>query len=157
MDDEMKPITDLLPKPAHRPIREALTPAQERYAFLKCTTNLTQMQIADQLGVHYNTLTNWNRSPLVKQAFKDQIEGIRTSNMLGMQRLMGKMIEESVKVLDSDVGTTIKVQLIGQLFTQAGKMSGLEPPKEVKKKVTVEKSFEQLISDEIDYEIEDVD
>lgn len=153
----MEELEKLVPNPPHRPVREEPTPEQERYAFLKASTNLSQRQIAEQLGVHHNTISNWNKSPLVQKLINEQIEIMRKDNMIGMQRLMSKMIEKSLEILDSDIGNTTKVQLIGQLFSQAGKMSALEPPKQVKKQVTVQKSIEQMLNDETDYEVIEVD
>jgi uncharacterized protein YjcR len=133
-------------KPAHRPVRTEVTPEQLRYVQLKLTTKLTNKQIADQLNVHYNTITNWNKTEIVQNAISEQVEFIKKDNMIGMQRLMASLIREAENVLsDDEVGNTIKIQLIGQLFSQAGKFSGLEPVKQVQKQVNVVKSFEQLV------------
>jgi uncharacterized protein YjcR len=134
------------PKPAHRPVRTQITPEQERYVQLRLTTKLSFKQIADQLGVHYNTITNWNKTQIIQDAIEEQIIQVRKDNMIGMQRLMGSLIREAENVLsDDEVGNTIKIQLIGQLFSQAGKFAGLEPVKQVEKKVKITKSFEEMI------------
>jgi predicted DNA-binding protein YlxM (UPF0122 family) len=134
------------PNPAHRPVRTVLTSQQERYVQLRLTTKLSFKQIADQIGVHYNTITNWNKTQIVQDAIEEQIIQVRKDNMIGMQRLMGSLIREAENVLsDDEVGNTIKIQLIGQLFSQAGKFSGLEPVKQVQKQVNVVKSFEQMV------------
>lgn len=134
------------PLPAHRPVRTSITPEQERYVQLRLTTKLSFKQIADQIGVHYNTITNWNKTQIIKDAIEEQIIQVRKDNMIGMQRLMGSLIREAENVLsDSEVGNTIKIQLIGQLFSQAGKFAGLEPPKQVDKKVKIVKSFEEMV------------
>lgn len=145
------------PKPAHRPVRTEITAEQLRYVQLKLTTKLTNKQIADQLNVHYNTITNWNKTNIVQNAIAEQVEFIKKDNMIGMQRLMATLIREAENVLsDEEVGNTIKIQLIGQLFSQAGKFAGLEPAKQVEKKVTVAKTFEQMIDcgDAIDVDVE---
>lgn len=142
--------------PAHRPVRTEITPEQLRYVQLKLTTKLTNKDIATQLGVHYNTITNWNKTDIVQNAITEQVEFIKKDNMVGMQRLMATLIREAENVLsDEEVGNTIKIQLIGQLFSQAGKFAGLEPAKQVEKKVTVAKTFEQLVDCEaIDVDVE---
>lgn len=134
------------PAPAHRPVRTVLTPQQERYVQLRLTTKLSFKQIADQLDVHWNTITNWNKTQIVQDAIEEQIIQVRKNNMIDMQRLMSTIIREAENVLsDDEVGNTIKIQLIGQLFSQAGKFAGLEPVKQVEKKVTVAKTFEQMV------------
>lgn len=142
-------ILDKAPNPPHRPPREELTPQQERYVVLKCTTNLNNKQIADQLDVHRNTINNWNKNPLIIQAINDEIEQFKKGNQLGMQKLMKSLIKNSTEILDrNDIGMTYKIQIIGQLFSTAGKLSGLEPAKQVKKNVKVEKTIESLIDAE---------
>jgi hypothetical protein len=134
--------------PAHRPVRTIITPEQLRYIDLKLTTKLNNKQMAEQIGVHYNTITNWNNTEIVQEAIAIQVEQLRKDNLIGMQRLMTSLIREAENVLsDADVGNTIKIQLIGQLFSQAGKFAGLEPVRQVEKKVTIKKTFEQLLSD----------
>lgn len=145
-----------VPNPAHRPERTELTPEQLRYIQLKFTTKLSQREIADQLGVHYNTISNWNKSPLVNRAMDAQLEALKRDNQMGAQKLMSSLIREAGNILDDpNMGNTIKVQLIGQLFSQAGKFAGLEPVKQVNKEVKIKKSFEQLI--DVDSEVIDID
>lgn len=132
--------------PPHRPARTEVTEEQLRYVQLKLTTKLNNRQLAKQMGVHYNTIANWNDSPLVKQAINVQVEALRKDNLIGMQRLMASLVREASNVLDDEeVGVTLKIQLIGQLFSQAGRFAGLEPVKQAEKKVTVVKSFEQMV------------
>lgn len=132
--------------PPHRPARTEATLEQLRYVQLKLTTKLNNRELALQMGVHYNTITNWNASPFVKEAINEQVEALRKDNLIGMQRLMTSLIREASGVLDDEeVGSTLKIQLIGQLFSQAGRFAGLEPVKESNKKVTVVKSIEQMI------------
>ena len=132
--------------PPHRPARTEVTPEQLRYVQLKLTTKLNNRQLAKQMGVHYNTIANWNDSPLVKEAIMTQVEALRKDNLIGMQRLMASLVREASNVLDDEeVGVTLKIQLIGQLFSQAGRFAGLEPVKQAEKKVTVVKSFEQMV------------
>ena len=141
--------------PPHRPARTEATLDQLRYVQLKLTTKLNNRELAVQMGVHYNTITNWNNSPYVKQAISEQVEALRKDNLIGMQRLMTSLIREASTVLDDEeVGTTLKIQLIGQLFSQAGRFAGLEPVKESNKKVTVVKSIEQMIDCETMEEVE---
>ena len=135
--------------PPHRPARTEVTPEQLRYVQLKLTTKLNNRELAKQMGVHYNTISNWNDSPLVKEAIMVQVEALRKDNLIGMQRLMASLVREASNVLDDEeVGVTLKIQLIGQLFSQAGRFAGLEPVKQAEKKVTVVKSFEQLVDSE---------
>lgn len=142
--------------PSHRPERTEATPEQLNYIRLKLTTSMNNRELAKQCNVHYNTIGNWNNSPIVQKAIIVQVEALRKDNLVGMQRLMSSIIRESSSVLDNtEVSATLKIQLIGQLFSQAGKFSGLEPPKQAEKKVTVVKSFEQLVDSEaIDVEEE---
>lgn len=143
-------------------IQNELKPEQIRYANLKATTTLSQRQIAEQLGVHYNTVTNWNKNPLIHEAIKYEIELVKVDNSLKIQQLMQHMLKEAIGILaDRETGKTVKTQLIGQLFTSVGKYAGLEPVKQVKKEINVTKSFEQLISEvdtdsieEVEYEVE---
>lgn len=149
-------MKNIITKPPHRPTRTELTPEQIRYVQLKFTTKLSQREIADMLGVHFNTITNWNKSPLVDRAMNEQLEALKRDNQMGAQKLMASLIREAGNILDDPhMGNTIKVQLIGQLFSQAGKFAGLEPPKQVQKEVKVKKSFEELI--DADAELIDVD
>lgn len=141
--------------PANRPVRDELTDKQLRYIQLKLTSKLNNVQMAEQVGVHFNTITNWNKTPMVQNAIAEQLESVRKDNMIGMSRLMASIIREAEQMLGDDgVGVTLKMQLIGQLFAQAGKFAGLEPVKAVEKKVTVVKSIEQMINCE---EVIDVD
>ena len=142
--------------PAHRPTRTEITPEQLKYIQLKLTTKLSNVQMAKQLNVHYNTITNWNKSEIVQTAMAEQLECLRKDNLVGMNRLMASLIRESSNLLDDgELGVTLKIQLIGQLFAQAGKFAGLEPTKAVEKKVTVVKSIEQMINCEsIDVDVE---
>lgn len=139
---------------------EALEPKQIRYANLKATTNLSQREIAKQLEVHYNTLTNWNKIPMIQEAIKFEIECVKQDNSLKIQQLMQHMLKEAINILmDNETGKAVKTQLIGQLFTSVGKYAGLEPAKQVNKQINVTKSFEQLISEsddveDVDYEVE---
>jgi DNA-binding transcriptional regulator YhcF (GntR family) len=138
-------------------IQTELKPEQIRYANLKATSTLSQRQIAEQLGVHYNTLTNWNKNPLVLEAIKFEIEFVKQDNSLKIQQLMQHMLREAITILiDKDTNKTVKSQMIGQLFTSVGKYAGLEPTKKVQKDINVTKSFEQLLSD-VDEEIEEVE
>jgi len=133
-------------RPAHRPIREELIPLQVRFVELKMTTKLNNKQISEQLEVHYNTIMNWNKTEIVQNALSEALVTLKRDNSVGMQKLMSALIREAGNVLDDpEMGNTIKVQLIGQLFTQVGKFSGLEPAKEVKKEIKVTKSFETLM------------
>lgn len=143
LDTSIEPVGVIAP---HRPVRTEITPEQARYIQLKLTTKLNNKQMAEQLGVHYNTITNWNATDIVKEALGKQVECLRKDNLVGMQKLMFSLIREAGNLLDDDdVGSSLKIQLIGQLFSQVGKFSGLEPAKTVDKKVTVIKSIEQMI------------
>lgn len=139
--------------PNHRPPRTELTPEQIRYVQLKFTTKLSQREIAEQLGVHFNTITNWNKSPLVARAMQEQLQSLKSENQVNVQKLMSSIIREASNLLDDpDMGNTLKMQLIGQLFTQAGKFAGLEPVKQVQKEVKIKKSIEQQLIEPEDYE-----
>lgn len=141
--------------PANRPVRDELTDKQLKYIQLKLTSKLNNVQMADQLGVHYNTITNWNKTSIVQTAISEQLECVRKDNMVSMSRLMASIIKEAEQMLGDDgVGVTLKMQLITSLFAQAGKFAGLDPVKAVEKKVTVVKSIEQMINCE---EVIDVD
>jgi len=137
----------IIVRPAHRPVRVELTPEQIRFVEFKMTTKLNNKQISEVLGVHYNTIMNWNKSILVQNALQEAVETLKKDNSVGMQKLMSALIREAGNVLeDPEMGNTIKVQLIGQLFTQVGRFAGLEPIKQVKKELKVTKSFETLIN-----------
>lgn len=149
-------IETLEKRAPHRPVREELTPTQIRYANLKVSTKLSNASIAKMLDIHVNTTTNWNKNPMVLAEMESQVDIVRKDNIIGMQRLMGSLIREAGDLLDDpEVGSTLKIQLIGQLFSQAGKFAGLEPTKKVEKKVNVVKSFEQMINCEaVDVDME---
>lgn len=137
---------------------EELKPEQIRYANLRATTTLSQRKIAEQLDVHYNTITNWNKNPLIHEAIKHEIELVKEDNVLKVQQLMQHMLKEAITILsDRETGKGVKTQLIGQLFTSVGKYAGLEPPKQVNKDIKVTKSFEQLLTEVDPDDIEDVD
>ena len=145
LDTSIEPVGMI---PAHRPTRTEITPEQIKYVQLKLTTKMNNVQMAKQLDVHYNTITNWNKSALVQREITEQIDVIRRDNAISMQGLMASLIREAGNLLDDEgVGATLKIQLIGQLFSQAGKFSGLEPVKTSEKKITVVKSIEQMIDD----------
>jgi DNA-binding XRE family transcriptional regulator len=139
-------------------IMEQLKPEQIKYANLKATTTLTQRQIAEQIGVHYNTIGNWNKNPLILEAIKCEIECVKQDNAMKVQQLMQHMLKEAIGILvDKESSRTVKTQIIGQLFTAVGKYAGFEPTKQVNKEIKVTKSFEQLLSDgveDVDYEVE---
>jgi len=141
-------------------IIEQLKPEQVRYANLKATTTLSQRKIAEQIGVHYNTITNWNKDPLIAQAIRCEIECVKQDNALKVQQLMQHMLKEAITILtDKESSRGVKSQMIGQLFTAVGKYAGLEPAKQVNKEIKVTKTFEQLISEvenveDVDYEVE---
>lgn len=151
MDMSIEPVGKL---PAHRPVRVEVTPEQIRYIQLKLSTPMSNVAIAKQLNVHYNTITNWSKTDIVRNEIETQMEILRKDNLVGMSRLMSTIIREAEAMLGDDgLGTTLKMELIGRLFSQAGKFAGLEPAKAVEKKVTVIKSIEQMI----DCEAIDVD
>lgn len=132
-----------------------LKPEQLRYAFLKANSNLSQRQIAEQLEVHYNTLTNWNKNDLVQKAIQYEVEEVKRDNALKIQQLMKSMLTEAISILsDKDTSNGVKTQMIGQLFNSVGKYAGLEPTKKVQKDINVNKTFEQLI---MDADIEEAD
>lgn len=137
-------------KPAHRPVREEITPQQLRFIQLKCDSNMNNRQIAEIVGVHPNTIYNWGKSDLVREEMRAYVNQMRDYNMVKSQRLMGNLLDKANDIIQNDeVGLSHKVQLIGQLFTQCGKFAGLEPVKESKKTVEVKKSgIEQMISAE---------
>jgi uncharacterized pyridoxal phosphate-containing UPF0001 family protein len=104
--------------PAHRPVRTQITPEQIKYVQLKLTTKMTNVQMAKQVGVHVNTITNWNKSQYVQNEITEQIGVIKRDNAISMQGLMASLIREAGNLLDDDgVGATLKIQLIGQLFS----------------------------------------
>lgn len=139
-------------------IQEELKPEQIRYANLKATTTMSQRQIAEILGVHYNTITNWNKNKLIREAIKYEVALVKEDNALKVQQLMQHMLKEAITILsDKETSKGVKTQMIGQLFTSVGKFSGLEPAKQVNKDIRVTKSFEQLISEVDSGDFEDVD
>jgi hypothetical protein len=63
---------------------------------------------------------------------------------------MNSMIKEAMNILNKETTTdSVKTQLIGQLFTQAGKMSGLEPSKKSEKTVTINRGIDSIIDAEV--------
>lgn len=138
-------------RPAHRPTIEGVTTQQQRFVQFMAYHNMTNKQMADALGVHTNTIMNWKKDPRVKEAIQQEVEFMREKNMLKVNKLLDTLIVEATKIVGSEsTPMSQKVQLIGQLMSQAGKLSGMEQPKKVEKKVQVEqRSFEKLIEAEI--------
>lgn len=128
-----------------------LSPTQQRFIHLYLTGIYTLPKLAELLDVHYNTVRNWLRQPIIRQIISEYQQDEHQIVEQGLKALRMKALIRANELMDSPIDG-VAVQVVKDILDRTGH----KPKQEIKKDITV-KTFEQHILDLANETIVDAD